>query len=232
MGTVPTTGDGETGRRRRRRGDVENSARRADDVRLGGKHEKKVSKDQKKVSKDKKKNDPISKLPYVMSSTLREAEVGELGNNGRRGDGEMGRRGDVRDIIDTLREAEVGELGIPLVVDQHVLGLEVAVHHVEVVEVLEGCDGLCGEELCLFGGEAATTLLLDDREHLATGGELEDEVKVLGVLEELGQVDDKGRLLKPPPPPKKKQKNRKNTAPVSTQHGRHQFRVSTALHGR
>lgn len=102
-----------------------------------------------------------------------------------------GEDGTPRHIIHTLGESEVCQLDTTLVINQHILWLQVAVEDVEVVEVFERQHCLRSKESRLLRREASLTLLLDYCEHLTPVDKLEYEVDVLAVLEKLGQVDHK-----------------------------------------
>ena len=79
-------------------------------------------------------------------------------------------------VLDALGKAKVRDADVAFVVDQHVLGLEVAEHNVEVVQVLECEHGLGTEESSLLLVKAVLLLLLDVGEHLAAVDEFEDKV--------------------------------------------------------
>ena len=85
-----------------------------------------------------------------------------------------------RAVLDQLGEAEVDDLQVALAVEQQVLGLEVAVDDVAVVEVLEREHHRRAVEG--GGGLVELALLLQQREELAALADLEHHVQVGAVL--------------------------------------------------
>jgi hypothetical protein len=49
-----------------------------------------------------------------------------------------------------LREPKVSQLDVPVVVNQHILWLQIAVYDTEAVKTSEGESELCEKELCLL----------------------------------------------------------------------------------
>jgi hypothetical protein len=91
-----------------------------------------------------------------------------------------------------LAEAEVCDFDAP-VVDEDVVGLDIAVHDVGAGEDLEGLEHLSEEIECLFFGEGA--FLLHEFIHGATIAELVDEVEVVGGFEHVDVLHDVGTVL-------------------------------------
>mmetsp|Transcript_15838 Transcript_15838/g.42605 ORF Transcript_15838/g.42605 Transcript_15838/m.42605 type:complete len:336 (-) Transcript_15838:99-1106(-) len=86
--------------------------------------------------------------------------------------------------VELLGKPEVGKLEVAVVCDEDVLGLEVAVHEVVVVDVLDGEGNLGDVDLRPRLGEG---LALEVGVEVAAAHELEDKVDVVGVLE--GEVE-------------------------------------------
>ncbi len=59
-----------------------------------------------------------------------------------------------RSIGTILGEAKVGNFDVPVKIEEDVLGLEVTVNYVEVVQVVEGKRNFRGVELCDWVGES------------------------------------------------------------------------------
>jgi hypothetical protein len=93
-------------------------------------------------------------------------------------------------LPDMLREPEVRDAQVTLVVNEHVLRLEVTVHDIEAVHVFEGEDHTAREELRLIVVEGAATP--EQREQLAPQYGLLKEVEAVGVLECSVQAHQKG----------------------------------------
>eukprot|EP00048_Salpingoeca_helianthica_P015277 m.225942 g.225942 ORF g.225942 m.225942 type:complete len:440 (-) comp16834_c0_seq1:103-1422(-) len=85
-------------------------------------------------------------------------------------------------VVDALGKAKVGEANVSAVVNEHVLGLEVAEHNVDVVQKVKRKNGLRCEKLGLLLGKTPPLLLLDDGEHLAAVDKLQDKVQAASVL--------------------------------------------------
>lgn len=108
---------------------------------------------------------------------------------------------------EALGKPKVGDADVPLCIQQQIfwlstrcqrgvflgnasLYLEVPVHHVEAVQVLERQDDFRGVKSRGIFREPA--LSFEVGEKLATSDEIHDEVEVGGVLKAAAQVDDKG----------------------------------------
>ena len=89
-----------------------------------------------------------------------------------------------------LREAKVRQLHVAVVVEQDVLGLEVAVHDVERVQVPDGADNLRDVKPRERGVEE--TLAVQPEEQVPAVDEVHDEVQLLRGLERVSQRDDEG----------------------------------------
>mmetsp|Transcript_6878 Transcript_6878/g.15973 ORF Transcript_6878/g.15973 Transcript_6878/m.15973 type:complete len:487 (-) Transcript_6878:1464-2924(-) len=91
-----------------------------------------------------------------------------------------------------LREAKIGQLDVPVAVEQHVLGLEVAVEDVLRVDVAHHLDHLHHRPSHLLGREP---LLGEDKlREVAVGDDVHHEDEELGVLEGVLEVDEEGVL--------------------------------------
>jgi hypothetical protein len=89
-----------------------------------------------------------------------------------------------------VRQPEVHDLYAPVEVDQQVLGLEVAVHHFQRVDVLDPVQDLLEDAAGLGLGQA---FLLDDVvEQLALGDVLHHEEQLLLGLDDFVELDDVG----------------------------------------
>ena len=88
------------------------------------------------------------------------------------------------------RQPHVDQPDMAVGVDEHVLGLEVAIEHHLRVAVVDDADHLHEHEAHLVGREA---LLREDiLGEVARGDEVHDEHEELGVLEGVGEVDEEG----------------------------------------
>lgn len=83
-------------------------------------------------------------------------------------------------------ETEVGQTDVALQVQQDVLGLQVTVDDVVLVQLLEREDDLGGKQTRLLLREAA--VLLEPEEELATAAVVHDEVELVGRLEGVRQA--------------------------------------------
>ena len=94
----------------------------------------------------------------------------------------------VRQVLGPFGEAEVGELEVAVVLDEYILGLEVAIDDVVDVQVLEREEYVGRVEARLVLVKAAS--LLQQQVQVAVAHEIETKVDVRAVLEAEVQLDD------------------------------------------
>mmetsp|Transcript_82579 Transcript_82579/g.229113 ORF Transcript_82579/g.229113 Transcript_82579/m.229113 type:complete len:293 (+) Transcript_82579:495-1373(+) len=85
-----------------------------------------------------------------------------------------------------LAAPEVHQFGVSAHVQEHVFGLEIAIHDAARVQVLQGKDHGTAVELRLLPGEA--TDFTDDVKELAPAKELGQEIHMIGILERLDEL--------------------------------------------
>lgn len=95
---------------------------------------------------------------------------------------------------DLLRQAEVCDPDVAVCVDEDVFGLDVPVHDVLLVHVLEAQQDLTHVELRQLLREAP--LLQQVEEQFAASANVHDEVELAGALERPMQLDKKGMVAK------------------------------------
>ena len=89
-----------------------------------------------------------------------------------------------------VREAEVDDFYVHVVIQEQVLGLQISMHYVQLVQVLHSRDYLVKE---LQGLGLLDSLVLDDEvEELALVGVLHDQVELLGRFDDFVQLYDVG----------------------------------------
>jgi len=92
--------------------------------------------------------------------------------------------------LDDLGETKIGQLAVSVVAQEKILGLQIAVNDVLVVDVLEGEGDLEGVELGLLIGELA--VLTKMSEQLTTGHDLHNNKDVMVILEGGNHGHDEG----------------------------------------
>ncbi|KAI3486482.1 hypothetical protein L1887_49883 [Cichorium endivia] len=95
-------------------------------------------------------------------------------------------------VFELLGKAKVGNLGVAVSVDEQILGLEIAIHHTVLVQVLDGEHDRRHVEARHIGGELSGAS--EVRKDLATDHVLHEHVAVLAVLERGDHVDQEGVL--------------------------------------
>lgn len=93
-------------------------------------------------------------------------------------------------MLELLGQAVVRHLQIPIDIEQDVLGLEVAVHETELMEVIDGQEDLCCVELGPLFRELLA--LAEVGEHLPAPDEVHDEEDLFLGLEGVLEFDKEG----------------------------------------